>query len=35
MELTKELKESEKALEAKYQGVLTYVDSKHFLEKTP
>lgn len=35
MELTQEMKEAEKGLEAKYQGVLTYVDAKHFLEDTP
>lgn len=35
MDLTTEQKEAEKKLEAKYQGVLTYVDAKHFLEDTP
>lgn len=27
--------DQEKKLEQKYQGVLTYIDAKHFLEKTP
>lgn len=35
MELTTAQKESEKEFELKYQGVLTYVDAKHFLENTP
>ncbi|MBF0229189.1 MAG: hypothetical protein HQK63_06300 [Desulfamplus sp.] len=35
MELTKEQQEREQKLETKYQGVLTYVDAKHFLENTP
>jgi len=35
MEFTIEQQESEKKLESKYQGVLTYVDAKHFLENTP
>lgn len=35
MELTPSQEETEKELEKKYQGVLTYVDSKYFLDATP